>query len=90
MMEGWGITTIEANACGTPVIASDVPGLRDSVNNPHTGFLVPYGDEKSLTEKILYLCEHHTTRKKFSRQAVDWSKKFDWNLSAYETLQLLS
>lgn len=90
MMEGWGITTIEANACGTPVIASDVPGLRDSVRNPHTGFLVPYGDEKRLAQKIIYLCDHNFTRQKFSRQALSWAKGFDWNMSAYKSLQLMS
>ena len=42
--EGWGITVIEAAACGTPSLASDSPGLRDSVCHGETGFLVPHGD----------------------------------------------
>ena len=52
LMEGWGITSIEANACGTPVVASNVSGLRDSVYNPHSGFLVPYGNVDEFTKQI--------------------------------------
>src|SRR5690606_22518693 len=37
--EGWGISNIEAAACGTPTVASDSPGLRDSVRHGETGFL---------------------------------------------------
>ncbi|MBI2595067.1 MAG: glycosyltransferase, partial [Candidatus Colwellbacteria bacterium] len=51
-IEGWGITTIEANACGTPVVAADVPGLRDSVNNPHCGLLVEHGNHEAFAEAI--------------------------------------
>ena len=43
--EGWGLTVIEANQCGLPVVASDRPGLRDSVQDGETGALVPYGDD---------------------------------------------
>jgi glycosyltransferase involved in cell wall biosynthesis len=42
--EGWGLTVIESNALGTPNVASDAPGLRDSVRHGETGFLVPVGD----------------------------------------------
>ena len=41
--EGWGITVVEASACGTPVIASDSPGLRESVRAGESGLLVPHG-----------------------------------------------
>jgi glycosyltransferase involved in cell wall biosynthesis len=51
--EGWGITNVEAAACGTPSLASDSPGLRDSVRNGETGFLVPHGDAAALAERLL-------------------------------------
>src|SRR5712691_8178166 len=40
--EGWGISNVEAAACGTPALASDSPGLRESVRHGETGFLVPH------------------------------------------------
>jgi len=50
--EGWGITNIEANACGTPVISANVPGLRDSVDNGNSGLLYEYGNIDDLTSKL--------------------------------------
>ena len=53
--EGWGITVVEAGACGTPSLASDSPGLRDSVRHGETGFLVPHGDAEALAARMLEL-----------------------------------
>lgn len=53
--EGWGITVVEAAACGTPSIASDSPGLRDSVRHGDTGYLVPHGDVDQLARRMLEL-----------------------------------
>ena len=55
--EGWGLTIIEAAACGTPSIASDSPGLRDSVRDGVTGFLVPHGDAAALAARMVELAE---------------------------------
>ena len=41
LAEGWGLTILEANTLGTPAVAYDVPGLRDSVRDGQTGWLVP-------------------------------------------------
>ncbi len=90
MMEGWGITTIEANACGVPVVASNVPGLRESVQNPHTGYLVPYGDTHALAESITKLLESPELRQRMSQNALQWAQQFDWELSAQKTLMLIT
>ena len=87
-MEGWGITTIEANACGTPVVASNVLGLRDSVDNPHSGFLVPYGSINIFSERITKLIKDDTLRAKMSIEALIWAQQFDWQKSADKSLQL--
>ena len=53
--EGWGLTVMEAAACGTPSLASNSPGLRDSVQDGRTGFLVPHGDPTALARRMLEL-----------------------------------
>ncbi len=53
--EGWGITVMEAAACGTPSLASDSPGLRDSVRDGETGQLVPHADVPAMAAAMLQL-----------------------------------
>jgi glycosyltransferase involved in cell wall biosynthesis len=90
LREGWGITSIEANACGTPVVASDVPGLRDSVRNPHTGFLVRYGDANAFAEKILQLLTDPRLRKRLRQGALSWANRFSWEYSAKQFLHVMT
>jgi len=80
--EGWGVTVIESNACGTPVVASNVPGLRDAVVDGETGFLVPHGDIEALAGKMLEVLEDDVLRRSMSEKAVEWSQRFDWEESA--------
>lgn len=89
LMEGWAITTIEANACGTPTVASNVPGLRDSIKNPHTGLLVPYGNIEKFAEKIELMITDNKIRKEMSEASVDWAKKYAWDESAQEFYKLM-
>jgi glycosyltransferase involved in cell wall biosynthesis len=87
--EGWGLTVIEANACGTPVLASNVEGLRDAVQDGETGLLYEFGNVADLASKILKLLTDHELRARITRNAVEWSAKFNWNHAAAETLALL-
>jgi glycosyltransferase involved in cell wall biosynthesis len=89
-MEGWGITTIEANACATPVVASDVPGLRDSVKNPHTGYLVEYGNVPKFAERMIDIIGNPDLRQKMSAKAMAWAGKFDWLHSSQKFLALIN
>lgn len=82
MKEGWGITNIEANACGTPVVSADVPGLRDSVRHQETGLLYPYGDIEALAAAIRAIWESEPLRHRLSEGAVRWARRFDWEDSA--------
>lgn len=88
--EGWGLTNIEANACGTPVIASDAPGLKDSVINDQTGLLFEYGNIRDLAEKIILILDNRKLRQKLSTGALNWASGFDWDVSAAQMLDLLS
>src|SRR5262249_58321883 len=60
--EGWGLTVVEAGACGTAVVAADSPGLRDSVRRDETGLLVPYGDDAALAGGLAPVVAHSPRR----------------------------
>lgn len=76
--EGWGLTVIEANACGTPVVASRSPGLIESVRDGETGILVPHGDEAALADGLIRLLTDRDLRLKQAHAALAWGKTFDW------------
>lgn len=83
--EGWGITNLEAAACGTPTVASDSPGLRDSVLDGETGFLVPHGDVGALAERIRTLIEDETLRERMGVKAREFAERFTWSRAADDT-----
>lgn len=87
-MEGWSITTIEANACGTPVIAADVPGLRDSIRPRQTGVLVTLGDINAYTQELFRLLTNSTVREEMSKNARKWAVQFTWSKSARKFILL--
>lgn len=76
--EGWGLTVIEANAAGTPVVATDADGLRDSVRDGETGWLVTDGDVDGFADRIGALLEDDALATRMSAAALAWSKRFDW------------
>jgi glycosyltransferase involved in cell wall biosynthesis len=80
--EGWGLTVIEANALGTPVVATDAPGLRDSVEAGRTGFLLPDGDVDSFADRIGALLSDDELGCRMSAAALEWSQRFDWDRAA--------
>ncbi len=87
--EGWGLTVLEANACGTPVIASDVPGLRDAVKNGETGILYPYGDVGALAATIVRFLGDGELRSRLGEGGIRWAKEFSWDNAARRTLEIL-
>ncbi|MFH1602236.1 MAG: glycosyltransferase [Candidatus Shapirobacteria bacterium] len=89
-MEGWGISAIEANACGTPVVAFNVPGLRDSVHNPESGFLVKKGDLEGYKRTIGLLVADEKLRKRLGKGSVLWASRFSWNTSADDFLRIIN
>ena len=87
--EGWGLTVIEANACGTPAIAYNVPGLRDSIRNGETGLLVDKNNIDNLAEAIIKVLKDEKLREKLSKNALKWSKNFSWDKSSNRFLEIL-
>ena len=89
LKEGWGLTNIEANACGTPVIASNVPGLKDSVIHGETGILYEYGDVRELSRLLVRILSDPPYREKLRQGGLTWAEKFSWDEAADRTLELM-
>jgi glycosyltransferase involved in cell wall biosynthesis len=87
--EGWGLTVTEANACGAPAVASDVPGLRDAVRDGETGLLYEYGNIEQLAEKILLLLRDEHLRSRLSSGALAYAQSLTWDASAKIMLEVI-
>jgi glycosyltransferase involved in cell wall biosynthesis len=83
--EGWGITVIEAAACGTPSVASDSPGLRDSVRHGDTGFLVPHGDVAGLAARMIELADSPPLVARLGERARKFAEALPWERTASAT-----
>jgi glycosyltransferase involved in cell wall biosynthesis len=83
--EGWGITNLEAAACGTPVVASNSPGIRESVRDGDTGFLVPHGDARAMAAAMGRLAADAALVERLGAQARGFAETFTWERAAEET-----
>ena len=80
--EGWGLVVTEANAMGTPVVAYNIPGLRDSVSNGNSGILVKENTPSGLASSAISLLRDNVLLQKLSLNALAFSKQFSWERSA--------
>jgi glycosyltransferase involved in cell wall biosynthesis len=87
--EGWGLTVTEANACGAPAVASDVPGLRDAVIDGETGLLYEYGNIEQLAQKILLLLRDDRLRERLTTGALSYARSLTWDASAKIMLDVI-
>ena len=69
--EPFGITPLEAMACGTPVIGANVGGIKFTVVDGKTGFLVPPNDPQALAARLAEIFQNQTLRRALGRQAVE-------------------
>lgn len=83
--EGWGITIVEAAACGTPSLASDSPGLRDSVRDGITGLLVPHGDAAALASGMVRLAGDPVLIERLGTDARRFAETLTWDAAANAT-----
>lgn len=83
--EGWGISNLEAAACGTATVASDSPGLRESVVDGRTGFLVPHGDVDAVARRLEDILTRPDLRDRLGRQASEFARDYSWEAAADRT-----
>ena len=87
MNEGWGMTAIEANACGTPAVAYRVSGLDESISDGISGLLAD--DDEAFVQHLIAVLSDEELRRRLSQGALDWASAFDWNKTAREMLHAL-
>jgi glycosyltransferase involved in cell wall biosynthesis len=77
--ESFGVASIEAGACGRPVIAAKVGGVPAVVIEGRNGVLVPPGNVEALAEAIIKLADNISTCRKLGQSGYELVKeKFDW------------
>jgi D-inositol-3-phosphate glycosyltransferase len=86
--ESFGMVALEAMACGTPVIASDVGGLTFIVEDGFNGYLVPSQDAAALAEKIVLLLCYPYLREHLGEQARHWVERFSWEAIGADIVKL--
>ena len=80
--ESFGLVALEAQSCGTPVIASAIGGLRYVVRDGETGFLVQGNDPARYAEKMLMILGDPALAGRLSRAARVHAGRFTWDTTA--------
>lgn len=88
--EPFGITPIEAMACGTPVIGSSVGGIKFTVKHGETGLLVPPNDPSELEQALLKIMSNEELRIRFGKNSIHRANQlFTWELMARQIEAIL-
>jgi glycosyltransferase involved in cell wall biosynthesis len=90
-MEGLGLVMVEAMGCGCPVIASDLPAVRDVIRHGETGWLVEPANSSCLGYAVQTLLTQTATRQQLSVQALQTVQNtFDWKTISQNYQHLLN
>ncbi len=87
--EGWGLIVTEAAAVGTPAIVYNVDGLRDAVVHMKTGIICKRNNPDELAFGILMIFRDNSLSRELSKNALSYSRNFDWERSAAQSLRIV-
>jgi len=86
--ESFGLVAVEAQACGTPVVAADVGGLRTVVRDGETGLLVPGHDPGPWSRALAALVDAPDVRDRMAAAAWAHARRFSWDATVDSTLDV--
>ena len=76
--ESFGMVALEAMACGTPVVVSQVGGLAFLVQDGVTGYTVPVEDPQALADRLSMLLKDEQLRQQMGQRAAEKAKHYSW------------
>lgn len=76
--EGWGLVITEANSQGTPAVAYDIDGYRDSVRNTETGLLCAKNTPEEMAKNIIAMFKNKEVYERMRRNAWKWSREINF------------
>ena len=88
LYESFGMVALEAMACGTPVIASEVGGLGYLVQNGVTGYTVPDREPAELCDKLSVLLGDHELRRQMGERAAEYAGDYAWEKIASSIIKV--
>ena len=88
LYESFGMVALEAMACGTPVIASEVGGLGYLVQDGVTGFTIPDSDPKELCDKLALLLGDSDLRETMGSHASKYALDYAWEKIAAQIVDV--
>ncbi len=86
--ESFGMVALEAMACGTPVVASQVGGLAFLVRDGVTGYTVPVDEPQALADRLTALVQDSALRRKLGEQALQEARQYAWENIAARMIEL--
>jgi D-inositol-3-phosphate glycosyltransferase len=86
--ESFGMVALEAMACGTPVVASQVGGLAYLVKDGETGFTIPVDDPIALAESLTRILKEDDLRSRLAKRASEEAQLYSWDLIASQLVQV--
>jgi D-inositol-3-phosphate glycosyltransferase len=88
--ESFGLVALEAAACGTPVVAADVGGLRTLVDHSRTGFLVEGRDPDDYASLVQRLLDDEALAATMGASAATRAGRYTWSIAAARLRRLYS
>jgi len=86
--ESFGMVALEAMACGTPVVASQVGGLAFLVRDGETGYVVPGNDVQKLARRLIEIIKDKELRNKLGSKSAEYAQLYAWEIISEKMIEL--